>query len=398
MIFKPEFVAGIAKYAHPYGCRQSVLNQIEYVKGSKQFGGPKKVLVIGASSGFGLATRISLAFGGAKADTVGISFETGVAGKRTGTAGWYNNIWFKQEAEKEGLIAKNIVGDAFSDEIREETIKYIKENFGKVDLVVYSLASGRRTDPKTGITYTSALKPIGEEYTGATIDIVKEKLLYKTIPPAKTDELDKTIKVMGGEDWRYWIDSLLENDCLSDGAKTITYSYLGTEVTYPIYKDGTIGQAKRDIEKTAFEIDELLKEKVNGQAFVSVNKALVTKASAALPTFPLYAAVLYKVMKAKGVHEDCIMQIQRMFTEKVYSGNELDLDEVGRLRMDDWELREDIKADVAKIWDVVNVDNFTEYSDYKGYKDAILEQNGFAIPDVDYEEDIDIEKLKKLTY
>ena len=396
MIFKAELVRGIAKTVHPYGCRQEVLNQIEYCRKSKQFKGPKKVLIIGASSGFGLATRISLAFGGPKADTIGVSFENGISDRRTGTAGWYNNIFFKEYAEKEGLTAKNFIGDGFSDEIKDEVINYIKKEFGKIDLLVYSLAAPRRKDPETGKIYNSTLKTTGEEFEGPTIDLEKDELVMTKVKSATEDEIESTKKVMGGEDWEKWCNMLLENDCLADNAVTISYSYIGSPRTYKIYREGTIGAAKCHLENTALKINKEWNEKINGKAFVSVNKALVTKASAYIPAFSLYAAILYKVMKEKGIHENCIMQTQRMFSEKIYSEKSIEFDDKGRLRMDDFELREDVQNKVNLLWDKITPENFDMLSDYEGYKKEFMQMNGFEIDGVDYEEDIDIEQLKRL--
>jgi enoyl-[acyl-carrier protein] reductase/trans-2-enoyl-CoA reductase (NAD+) len=396
MIFEYEVIRGIAKTAHPYGCKKEVINQIQYCKNAKQFDGPKKVLIIGASSGFGLATRISLAFGGAKADTIGVSFETGITDRKTGTAGWYNNIFFKQAAEREGLIAKNFIGDAFSDEIKQDVIEYIKNEFGKIDLLVYSLAAPRRKDSKTGNIYNSTLKTTSEAFSGPAIDISKGELVTEKINCATEEEIEATKKVMGGEDWNDWCKLLLNNECLSEEAMTIAYSYIGSPRTYKIYKGGTIGKAKRHLEETALKINEEWQSKINGKVFVSVNKALVTKASAYIPTFSLYAAVLYKVMKEKNLHENCIMQMQRMFAEKLYSGNKIEFDANGRLRMDDWELREDVQNGVDNIWGKVTPQNFKELSDYEGYKSEFMQLNGFDIAGVNYDEDIDIETLKNL--
>lgn len=396
MIFKPELIKGMAKTAHPYGCRKEVLNQIEYCRNAKQFNGAKKVLIIGASSGFGLATRISLAFGGSKADTIGVSFETGITNRRTGSSGWYNNIFFKEFAQKEGLIAKNFIGDAFSDEIKEEVVSYIKKEFGKIDLFVYSLASPRRKDSKTGKTYNSTIKTTDETFCGPTIDIEKNELVMTKINSATQEEIEATQKVMGGEDWEEWCRLLLKNDCLEDKAMTIAYSYIGSPRTYKIYRGGTIGAAKCHLENTALKINKEWQNSISGKAFISVNKALVTKASAYIPTFSLYAAVLYKVMKEKGIHENCIMQIQRMFSEKIYYGNKLKLDESGKLRMDDWELRDDIQNEVNTIWSKITPENFKELSDYEGYKREFMNLNGFEIEGVDYNEDTDIETLKNL--
>lgn len=398
MIVKEELIKGFLKNTHPYGCRQEVLNQINYCKEAKSFTGPKKVLIVGASSGFGLATRISLAFGGAKADTIGVSYETGVTERRIGTPGWYNNIFFKEFAEKEGLIAKNFIEDAFSDEVKEKVIKYIKEEFGKIDLLVYSVAAPRRKDYKTGKVYNSKIKTISGEFEGPTIDIEKGEITIKKVNSANLEEIEDTRKVMGGEDWSQWCEQILKEKCFSEGAMTIAYSYIGSPRTYKIYREGTIGEAKKHLEKTAHEINKKFKKEVKGKAFVSVNKALVTKASAYIPTFPLYAAVLYKVMKKKGIHENCIMQMQRMFSEKIYSNDEMELDDMCRLRMDDFELREDVQKEVDKIWDKITPDNFKELSDYDGYRKEFMQLNGFEVEGVNYDMDVDIEALKNLKW
>lgn len=398
MIVKEELIKGFVKNTHPYGCKQEVLNQINYCKKAKNFIGPKKVLIVGASSGFGLATRISLAFGGAKSDTIGVSYETGVTERRMGTPGWYNNIFFKEFAEKEGLIAKNFIEDAFSDEVKEKVIKYIKEEFGKIDLLVYSVAAPRRKDYKTGKVYNSKIKTISGEFEGPTIDIEKGEIALKKVNNASEEEIYDTVKVMGGEDWSQWCEELLKEKCFSEGAMTIAYSYIGSPRTYKIYREGTIGEAKKDLEKTAHEINKMFEKEVKGKAFVSVNKALVTKASAYIPTFPLYAAVLYKVMKKKGVHENCIMQMQRLFSEKIHSNGKIEFDAAGRLRMDDFELREDVQKEVDEIWNKITPDNFKELSDYDGYRKEFMQLNGFEVERVNYDMDVDMEVLKNLKW
>lgn len=398
MIVKEELIKGFVKNAHPYGCKQEVLNQINYCKEAKNFIGPKKVLIVGASSGFGLATRISLAFGGAKADTIGVSYETGVTERRMGTPGWYNNIFFKEFAEKEGLIAKNFIDDAFSDEVKEKVIKYIKEEFGKIDLLVYSVAAPRRKDYKTGKVYNSKIKTISGEFEGPTIDIEKGEIVLKKVNNASEEEIYDTVKVMGGEDWSQWCEELIKEKCFSEGAMTIAYSYIGSPRTYKIYREGTIGEAKKDLEKTAHEINKIFEKEVKGKAFVSVNKALVTKASAYIPTFPLYAAVLYKVMKKKGVHENCIMQMQRLFSEKIHLNGKIEFDAAGRLRMDDFELREDVQKEVDEIWNKITPDNFKKLSDYDGYRKEFMQINGFEVEGVNYDMDVDMEVLKNLKW
>jgi len=397
MIIEPKVKGSILLTAHPEGCKKLVKEQINYIKANENtYVGSKKALIIGASSGYGLATRISLAFGGSKTDTIGVSYESGPKGKRTGTAGWYNNIAFKEEAENEGLVAKNFVGDAFSMEMKDEVIKYIKEEFGgKVDLIIYSLASGRRTDPINGETYTSALKSTTGEVKGPTISFDDDTLVEQIMDNASEDEIFATVKVMGGEDWALWINALVEAGVVAEEAKTYAYSYIGPKITYAIYKDGTIGAAKRHLEKTANELNSLLQDKLNGEAHVAVNKALVTKASAYIPIFPLYGAILLKVMKEKGIHEGCIEQTHRLFSQMIY-GNEPVIDEDGRIRPDNWEMREDVQKEVEELWDKINVDNFRELSDFKGYKDDFYRLGGFEVEGIDYSEDVDLDEWAKL--
>ena len=317
MVIKPRLKGSLALTAHPAGCEEFVKRQIDYVKKSDKYSGPKKVLIIGSSSGYGLASRISLAFG-AGADTIGVAFEKGVEGKRVGTAGWWNTVAFTEEARKEGLIAKNFMGDAFSDEIKENVIEYIKKEFGgKIDLLIYSLASGVRTDPKTGITYRSALKSTTNEIEGPTINLEKENIENGKMEVATEEELISTVKVMGGEDWKLWIEALDKADVLTEGFKTVAYSYLGPKVTYGIYKEGTIGAAKRDLERTSNELNDYLGKKYHGEAYVSLSKALMTRASAVIPVFPLYAALLYKIMKEKGIHEGTIEQKHRLLKDMI---------------------------------------------------------------------------------
>lgn len=389
MLIEPKFKGPILLTAHPEGCRQAVLQQIDYVKSAAQYEGPKKVLVIGSSSGYGLASRISLAFGGAKADTIGVAYEGGPKGKRLGTAGWYNSIVFRQEAEKAGLQAKNFIGDAFSTEMKNDVIEFIKNEFGgQVDLVVYSLASGRRTDPIDGTTYTSALKSTTGGVTGPTINVSAETLEEQTMDNATEDELKSTVKVMGGEDWELWIKALAEAGVLAEGARTYAYSYVGPEITYGIYKDGTIGAAKRHLEETADRLEEYLSEKVDGSAFVTVNKAIVTKASAYIPIFPVYATALFKVMKEKGIHEGCIEQTHRLFADMLY-GTKCAIDEDRRIRPDNWEMREDVQAEVNAIWEKVTPENFKELTDFAGFKSDFLKLGGFDVDGVDYSAEYD---------
>lgn len=395
MIIEPKVKSSILLTAHPEGCRELVKQQIEYVKKEKAYNGSKKALIIGSSSGYGLATRISLAFGGSKTETIGVAFESGPKGKRAGTAGWFNTLAFNEIANEEGIKYKNFMGDAFSKEMKEEVIKFIKEEFGQVDLVIYSLASGKRTDPTDGVTYTSALRSTTGGVTGPTVNLDDDSIYTQTMENASEEELFATVKVMGGEDWDMWIRDLAEAGCLTEGAKTFAYSYIGPKLTYGIYKDGTIGAAKRHLEKTAHDLNEYLKEKINGEAYTGVNKALVTKASAYIPIFPLYACVLFKVMKAKGIHEGCIEQTHRLFADMIY-GNAPVIDEDGRFRPDNWEMREDVQKECEEIWAKLTPENFKELSDYEGFKHDFFQLGGFEVEGVDYSADVDIDELAKL--
>ena len=395
MVIKPKLKGSLALTNHPIGAKEFVKRQIDYIKSQDKYTGPKKVLIIGASSGYGLASRISLAFG-AGADTIGVAFEKGIEGKRIGTAGWWNTIAFTEAAKEEGLTAKNFIGDAFSNEMKADVIKYIKEEFGgKIDLLIYSLASGMRTDPKDGVTYRSALKSTKGEIVGPSINIEKDAMEETTMGVATPEEIQSTVKVMGGEDWKLWVDALDEAGVLTDGFKTVAYSYLGPKVTYGIYKDGTIGAAKRDLEHTSDVLNDFLKKKYNGEAYVSLSKALMTKASAVIPIFPLYAALLYRVMKEKGIHEGTIEQKHRLFKDMIYGGKP-EIDEERRLRPDNWEMREDVQAEVEALWDKVTPENFKEISDYEGARKEFMQLNGFDFDNVDYDADIDLEELAKL--
>jgi len=388
MIIQPRTRGFICLTAHPDGALQTVKNQIEYVKSKGKIkNGPKKVLVIGASTGFGIASRISAAFG-SDASTIGVFFEKPASEGKMGTAGWYNSAAFEQEAHKAGLYAKSINGDAFSDEIKQQTIDLIKKDLGKIDLVVYSLASPRRTHPKTGVAYTSVLKPIGQPFTNKTVDFHTGAVTDITIAPVENDEdIQNTIAVMGGEDWKFWMEDLKNAGVLEDGVKTVAYSYIGPELTFPIYRNGTIGQAKNDLEATVSVLDDMLKD-LHGKAYVSVNKALVTQSSSAIPVVPLYISLLYKVMKEKGTHEGTIEQMQRLFADRLYTENgNVPLDEAGRIRIDDWEMAEDVQAEVAKYWSEVTTENLSEISDIEGYRKDFFNLFGFEIDGIDYEKD-----------
>jgi len=390
MIIQPRTRGFICLTAHPDGALQAVKNQIEYVKSKGKIkNGPKKVLVIGASTGFGLSSRIAAAFG-SDAATIGVFFEKPASEGKMGTAGWYNSAAFEKEAHAAGLYAKSINGDAFSDDIKRQTIDLIKKDLGQVDLVVYSLASPRRTHPKTGVAYASVLKPIGQPFTNKTVDFHTGVVSDITINPVENDEdIANTIAVMGGEDWKFWIEDLKAAGVLAAGVKTVAYSYIGPELTFPIYRNGTIGQAKNDLEATVPVLNELLKD-LHGVSYVSVNKALVTQSSSAIPVVPLYISLLYKVMKAKGTHEGTIEQMQRLFADRLYTENgEVALDSEGRFRIDDWEMAEDVQAEVAKYWDKVTTETLAEISDIDGYRKEFFNLFGFELEGVDYEKDTD---------
>ncbi len=385
MIIEPRVRGFICLTSHPEGTSENVRQQIEYVKSKgKITNGPKKVLVIGASTGFGLASRITAAFG-SDAATIGVFFEKPAAPKKPGTAGWYNTAAFEKLATEAGLYAKSINGDAFSEEIKRQTIDLIKQDLGQVDLVVYSLASPRRTHPKTGIAHSSVLKPIAQPFTNKTVDFHSGVVSDITIQPVENQEdIDNTIAVMGGEDWKFWIEELKKAGVLASGVKTVAYSYIGPELTYPIYRNGTIGKAKDDLENTVPSLNELLKE-LNGVSYVSVNKALVTQSSSAIPVVPLYISLLYKVMKEKGIHEGTIEQMQRLFSERLYNSGETILDEKGRIRVDDLEMREDVQQEVAKLWEQATTENLEEISDIQGYRDEFFHLFGFNFEGVNYD-------------
>jgi len=388
MIVSPKIRGFICTTAHPEGCAKHVEEQIAVVKGRGPIAnGPKKVLVIGSSTGYGLSSRIAAAFG-SDAATVGVFFERPGTDAKSATAGWYNTVAFEREAKAAGLYARSFNGDAFSDEVKKEVIRAIKEDLGQVDLVIYSLASPRRTDPKSGEVYKSVLKPIGETYTNKTLDTNSGAVNEITIEPAEGDDIDQTVKVMGGEDWEMWMNDLLEAGVLAEGVKTVSYSYIGPEVTWPIYKNGTIGKAKEDLEEVQRSLDSKLAP-ISGKAWVSVNKALVTQASSAIPVVPLYISLLYKAMKDAGSHEDTIEQMDRLLRERLYNGQPLP-DEAGRIRIDDWEMSPEIQSLVGKRWEEVSSDSLTEVADFDGYQSAFLRLFGFGLDGVDYTTESDI--------
>lgn len=392
MIIEPRMRGFICLTAHPDGCAQNVKNQIEYVKSKGHIDGAKKVLVIGASTGFGLASRITSAFGSG-AGTIGVFFEKPPSDGKTATPGWYNSAAFETEAQKAGLYAKSIDGDAFSNEVKQQTIDLIKADLGQVDMVIYSLASPVRMHPITGVLHRSVLKPIGQTFSNKTVDFHTGLVSQVTIEPANKDDIDNTVVVMGGEDWKMWIDALKNAGVLANGATTIAYSYIGPEVTEAVYRKGTIGRAKDDLEATAFKITDDLKS-LNGKAYVSVNKALVTQASSAIPVIPLYISLLYKIMKAEGVHEGCIEQIQRLFEQRLYTGKEVPTDDKGRIRIDDWEMRDDIQDRIKTLWEKATTENLIDIGDLAGYKQDFLNLFGFGFEGVDY--NVDTNELVKI--
>lgn len=386
MIIEPRMRGFICLTAHPEGCKQNVKNQIEYIKSKGKINGAKNVLVIGASTGFGLASRITSAFG-SDASTVGVFFEKPPKPGKTASPGWYNSAAFEEEAAADGLYAKSINGDAFSKEVKAETIALINKDIGKIDLVIYSLASPVRQHPETGVLHRSTLKPIGGTFTNKTVDFHTANVSEISIDPANEEEIENTVTVMGGEDWKMWMDALNDAGVLENNVQTVAYSYIGPALTEPVYRKGTIGRAKDHLEATAFEITESLKA-INGKGYVSVNKALVTQASSAIPVIPLYISLLYKIMKAKNIHEGCIEQIQRLYVERLYADT-LSLDNKGRVRIDDWEMRDDVQAEVAKLWEQATTDNILSISDLKGYEQDFLNLFGFGFDGVDYAAEAD---------
>lgn len=388
VVIEPRIRGFICITAHPVGCEAHVQEQIDYVKKQGPINAaPKKVLVIGASTGYGLASRISAAFGGGAA-TVGVFYEKPSENGKTATAGWYNTLAFDRKAKEAGLYTYSINGDAFSDAIKEETIEVIKKDLGQVDMVVYSLASPQRMHPKSGTLFKSVIKPVGHSFTAKTLNTDKDLVKEVTIEPANEQEIADTKQVMGGEDWQLWMDALRQAKVLADGAITVAYSYIGPEVTWPIYRDGSIGVAKLDVEATAKKLNEQLAP-TGGKAYVSINKALVTQASSAIPVVPLYISLLYKVMKEKNTHEGCIEQIYRLFAENLYNGAKPNLDAAGRIRIDDKEMDADVQARVDELWPQVTTENLKEISDYESYSSEFLKLFGFGLDGVDYKVAVD---------
>jgi enoyl-[acyl-carrier protein] reductase/trans-2-enoyl-CoA reductase (NAD+) len=386
MIIQPKVRGFVCITTHPTGCAANVRAQIEYVRSRPPLaGGPKRVLVVGASTGYGLGSRISAAFGSGAA-TVGIFLERPPAPNRPATAGWYNSVAFEREARAAGLKARSLNLDAYSDEAKARTIELLRD-IGPVDLVVYSLASPKRTHPTTGEVHKSTLKPIGSTYHGKTVDTDRATVGEVTIQPADEADIQETIRVMGGEDWEMWMDALAGAGLVADGCRTVAYTYIGPRLTWPIYRDGTIGRAKEDLERAGRKIHARLAT-TGGAALVSVMKAVVTQASSAIPVVPLYISLLFKIMKEKGIHEGCIEQTQRMF-ERMYAGGAIPVDDTGRLRLDDWEMREDVQTEVDRVWPALTTENLRALTDFDGYSAEFLKLFGFGLAGIDYDAEVD---------
>ena len=386
MIIKPRVRGFMCITTHPTGCEANVVNQINYIQQQPSVEMPKRVLVIGSSTGYGLAARIAAAFGGG-ASTLGVFFEKPGTERKPGTAGWYNSAAFHKYAERDGLYAKSINGDAFSNQVKQQAIDIIKEDLGQVDLIIYSLAAPRRQHPETGEVFNSSLRPIGKDVTMRGINTDKEQVQEFTLEAATEHDIDQTVAVMGGEDWQMWIDALDGAGVLADGAKTTAFTYIGEKITWDLYWDGTIGQAKKDLDKKVLDIREKLQAK-GGDARVSVLKAVVTQASSAIPIMPLYLAMLFKEMKQKGTHEGCIEQLYRLLAECLYNQTPR-VDEVGRLRVDELEMDPSVQATIAANWASINDQNLTELADFSAYKKEFLNLFGFEVDGVDYDAEVD---------
>lgn len=384
MIVEPKVKGFICTTAHPAGCKESVRRQIAYCKEKGMVEGPKKVLVIGSSTGYGLASRIAVTYGYG-ADTIGVAFERESNGRRTATAGWYNTKAFEEFAKEDGYYAKSFNGDGFSEEMKNQVIETIRKDFGKVDMVVYSMAAPRRTMPD-GTTVSSVLKTVGKELTNKTIDLRNNEIKDVTVPVANEEEIENTVKVMGGEDWEAWIQALVDADVLSDNAVTLAYSYIGPELTHAIYKEGSIGQAKKHLFDTSKKLTKEFEAK-GLKAYISVNKALVTQSSAAIPIVPLYISLLYKIMKKEGLHEGCIEQMNRLFIDKLPAK---ETDAEGYIRLDDWEMEDKVQNEITKLWDLVTTENIGELGDIEGYWEDFYHMFGFHYDNVDYSADVDI--------
>ena len=384
MIVEPKVKGFICTTAHPAGCKESVRRQIAYCKEKGMVEGPKKVLVIGSSTGYGLASRIAVTYGYG-ADTIGVAFERESNGRRTATAGWDNTKAFEEFAKEDGYYAKSFNGDGFSEEMKNQVIETIRKDFGKVDMVVYSMAAPRRTMPD-GTTVSSVLKTVGKELTNKTIDLRNNEIKDVTVPVANEEEIENTVKVMGGEDWEAWIQALVDADVLSDNAVTLAYSYIGPELTHAIYKEGSIGQAKKHLFDTSKKLTKEFEAK-GLKAYISVNKALVTQSSAAIPIVPLYISLLYKIMKKEGLHEGCIEQMNRLFIDKLPAK---ETDAEGYIRLDDWEMEDKVQNEITKLWDLVTTENIGELGDIEGYWEDFYHMFGFHYDNVDYSADVEI--------
>jgi enoyl-[acyl-carrier protein] reductase / trans-2-enoyl-CoA reductase (NAD+) len=387
MLIQPKIRGFICTASHPEGCSESVLRQINYVKQQPQFNGPRKVLIVGASTGYGLASRIALAFG-AGAQTIGVSFEKAAQGKRTASAGWYNTAAFERFSQEDNLQAKSFNGDAFSNQMKQDVVEYIRDNIGKIDCLIYSLASPRRQHPDSGDLFSSVLKPLGKSYTNKTIDPLTGVMKEVTLEPANEQEVQDTVTVMGGDDWSRWIDVLRSSDLLDEGFTTLAYSYIGPEITYPIYTNGTIGAAKKDLQVTADRLHQELSS-VNGMAFISVNKALVTQSSSAIPVVPLYMSLLFKVMKANDTNEHCIEQMSRLFSQFVYSNEPGVTDSERRFRLDDWEMDVAVQKEVEALWAQVTPETIADLADLEAYQKDFYHLFGFGFDNIDYEVETD---------
>jgi len=388
MIIKPKTRGFICTTAHPVGCEANVLEQINTTKALGALNGPKNVLVVGSSSGYGLSSRIAAAFGSGAA-TLGVFFEKPGTDKKPGTAGWYNSVAFDKLAKEEGLYSKSINGDAFSHAAKQKAIDIIKQDMGQIDLVVYSLASPVRTLPDSGELIRSSLKPIGETYNATAVDTNKDLIIETSVEPASEQEIADTVTVMGGQDWELWMAALSEAGVLSDSCKTVAYSYIGTELTWPIYWHGALGKAKMDLDRAAKALDDKMSS-TGGSANVAVLKSVVTQASSAIPVMPLYIAMVFKKMREEGLHEGCMEQINRLFNERLYreDGAAPSVDDTNRLRLDDWELRDNIQQHCQDIWPQVTTENLSELTDYREYKEEFLKLFGFGAQGVDYAADV----------
>ncbi|PKH01270.1 enoyl-[acyl-carrier-protein] reductase FabV [Psychromonas sp. MB-3u-54] len=390
MIIKPKIRGFICTTTHPVGCEKNIQAQIEYTKQQgKIVNGPKRVLVIGSSAGYGMSSRVAAAYG-SDASTIGVFFEKPATEKKPGSAGWYNSAAFEKQAKADGIYAKSINGDAFSHEVKAKVVELIKQDLGQIDAIIYSVAAPVRKLPDTGEVIRSSLKPIGETYVSTAIDTNKDVIINATVEPATEEEVADTVTVMGGQDWELWLSALGDAGVLAEGVKTVAYSYIGTELTWPIYWDGALGKAKIDLDRASTAIQAQLAP-LNGEAYVSVQKSVVTQASSAIPVMPLYISMVFKIMKEKGLHEGCMEQIYRLFSTQLYKqdGSTPETDPARRIRLDDWELRDDVQQACKELWPKITTENLFELTDYKEYKEEFVQLFGFAIDGVDYAADVD---------